>query len=166
MWKKLLALTTCVLLMAGAAWAQPKDLPIGPGVGQRAPDFELPDLEGDLHRLSDLRGQRILLNFWATWCPPCRAEMPAIQEFTDANGEKVVVIGINAQETQSAIAKFIEDGGYSWLQLRDERSKVFEEYLVRFIPTSFYIDELGVVRNKYIGPMDLPGLLKFTEIDS
>jgi thiol-disulfide isomerase/thioredoxin len=86
MWNKLLALTTCVLLMAGAAWAQPKDLPVGPEVGQRAPDFQLSDLDGNIHRLSDLRGQRVLLNFWATWCPPCRAEMPAIQEFVDAHG--------------------------------------------------------------------------------
>ncbi|MGI6557840.1 MAG: TlpA family protein disulfide reductase [Limnochordia bacterium] len=166
MWNKLLALTTCVLLMAGAAWAQPKDLPVGPEVGQRAPDFQLSDLDGNIHRLSDLRGQRVLLNFWATWCPPCRAEMPAIQEFVDAHGEKVVVIGINAQESRDAIAKFIEEGGYSWLQLRDEKGAVFADYLVRFIPTSFYIDELGVVRNKYIGPMDLPALLKFTGIDS
>jgi hypothetical protein len=77
-----------------------------------------------------------------------------------------VVIGINAQESRDAIAKFIEEGGYSWLQLRDEKGAVFADYLVRFIPTSFYIDELGVVRNKYIGPMDLPALLKFTGIDS
>ncbi|NLN16530.1 MAG: TlpA family protein disulfide reductase [Firmicutes bacterium] len=166
MWKKLLALTTCVLLLAGAACAQPKDLPVGPEVGQRAPDFELPDLDGNRHRLSDLRGKRVFLNFWATWCPPCRAEMPAIQEFVNAHGEEVVVVGINAQESPSTIAKFLEEGGYEWLQLRDEKGKVFADYLVRFIPTSLYIDELGVIRNKYIGPMDLQTLLKFTGIDS
>ncbi|PZN09845.1 MAG: alkyl hydroperoxide reductase [Bacillota bacterium] len=127
-------------------------------VGTPAPDFELRDLKGRTVRLSDFRGKVVFLNFWATWCPPCRQEMPEIRRLVEKNPADVVVVGVNTSDTASPaeVQAFMEQNGYRWLVLYDEGSLVGRQYGVVYLPTSYFIGPDGTVRGKYIGPMSLP----------
>ncbi len=125
-----------------------------PEVGYPAPDFTLVDLNGDQLRLSDLRGKVVFINFWATWCPPCRAEMPEIeavhQEYKDKD---VVVIGVDLFEPEDEVRQFVQRGGYSWTFVIDTTGEVTASYRVAAIPTSFFIDRAGIIRAVHIGAM-------------
>lgn len=126
----------------------------GLGVGNPAPDFTLIDLEGNQVSLSDFRGKTVFINFWATWCGPCRAEMPEIeaihQEYKDKD---VVVIGMDVFEPEGVVRQYIEEGGYSWTFVIDTTGEVTTSYKVTAIPTSFFIDSEGIIRAVKIGAM-------------
>jgi len=122
-------------------------------LGYRAPDFALPDLEGQLIALSDFRGKPVLLNFWATWCPPCRKEMPDLQRFYERYGDQVAVLGINWAEKPQEVRAFLERYGVTYPNVLDRQGKVFVLYRLTGIPTSFWIDEEGVLRGVWYGPL-------------
>lgn len=127
-----------------------------PVVGYPAPDFTLTDLEGKTVRLSDLRGQPVYLNFWATWCPPCREEMPDIQRVYTEKGQQVRFLAINltgTEKTVQGVREFLSAGGYTFPVLLDKDNAVSEQYQVRAIPTSIFIDAAGVIRYRYAGAM-------------
>lgn len=131
----------------------------GVKVGELAPDFTLTDLEGSPFRLSDLRGKVVFINFWATWCPSCRAEMPEIeaihQEYRDRG---VVVVGVDILETEDKVRQFVRQGGYSWTFVIDTTGEVSSKYEVAAIPTSFFIDREGIIRAVNIGAMTKRGM--------
>lgn len=127
----------------------------GPQVGKPAADFELYSLEGDLVRLSDLRGKVVLINFWATWCGPCREEMPSLDAISRNYSDHLVVIGIDADESKDIVSGFIEELDVSFLILIDKGSTVQSEYLVRGLPASFFIDEKGILRIQHIGVLNV-----------
>ena len=117
-------------------------------------DFELKDQYGTVHRLEDYAGKTIFLNFWGTWCPPCRAEMPDIQklyETYDTEGDDaLIVLGVAAplmgQETsEEGIAEFLEENGYTYPVLMDTEWELFEGYGIYSFPTTFMIDRDGNV---------------------
>lgn len=119
-----------------------------------APDFELVDQYGNTHTLADYEGKTIFLNFWATWCPPCRAEMPDIQklyeEYAEAGDDSVAIVGIAApnyagEESAEEIAAFLEENGYTYPVLMDEGGKLFMQYGIYSYPTTFMIDKNGNV---------------------
>ncbi|MBL7165624.1 MAG: TlpA family protein disulfide reductase [Dehalococcoidales bacterium] len=119
-----------------------------------APDFTLKDLDGNTVRLSDLRGKVVFLNFWATWCPPCRAEMPDIEKVhRKYKDQDVVVLGIDLRESASTVRRFVEDGGYTWAFLLDTTGYVGSIYRVSAIPTSYFVDKKGIIRAVAIGGM-------------
>lgn len=124
------------------------------GVGRPAPDFSLRDIDGNTVRLRHLRGQVVFLNFWATWCPPCREEMPEIeiihQRYKDAG---VVVIGVDLDETVAEVREYTEAGGFTWTFVIDTTGEVARDYRVDVIPTSFFIDGEGTIRSIAIGAM-------------
>lgn len=127
--------------------------------GDVAPDFELVSLQGESVKLSDFRGKRVILNFWATWCPPCRAEMPDMQKYYEFSGEadNTVILGVNVTKTESnpdRVHEFADKHGITFPILLDESSEVTNTYEVVAYPTSFFIDE-GVIRYKKVGPMNL-----------
>ncbi|MED1948064.1 MULTISPECIES: peroxiredoxin [Brevibacillus] len=130
---------------------------IGIEKGNTAPDFELQQIGGDTVKLSDLRGKKVILNLWATWCPPCRAEMPDMQRYYEENKEKgVVILGVNLTDTESspeAVADFVKLYGITFPILLDPDKEVANVYKAISIPTTYIIDSNGVVQNKYIGPM-------------
>ncbi len=117
-----------------------------PEVGRLAPDFTLTDLDGNSVSLSDFRGRAVFINFWATWCPGCRVEMPEIeavhQEYKDKD---VVVIGVDIREDEDTVRRFIESKGYSWTFVMDTTGEVTMNYRIIAIPTSFFLDEEGVI---------------------
>ena len=125
-----------------------------PQKGFLAPTFTLETLEGKSVTLSDLRGKMVLLNFWATWCPPCRAEMPAFQEaYADYVEKDFVIIAVNAtaQDSPEAVAEFIAEFGLSFPIMLDRTGEVNRLYQVQSLPTSFFIDKDGVIQEVVVG---------------
>ncbi|UAL47937.1 redoxin domain-containing protein [Sutcliffiella horikoshii] len=125
--------------------------------GNQAPDFTLTTLEGEELKLSDYRGKKVILNFWATWCPPCKAEMPHMQSFYEENHEEVEVIAVNLtnmDKGEEAINSFVEDYELTFAIPLDEAGDIGMQYQAFTIPTSYAIDEDGIIQKKIIGPMD------------
>ena len=112
-------------------------------------------LDGESKKLSDYKGNRIILNMWATWCPPCRAEMPDMQRFYDKyTDENVVILGINltsSEKNQENITGFIDEFGISFPILLDEKNSVADRFQAVSIPTSYMIDSRGVIQHKNRG---------------
>ena len=152
-----------VVLSAGAIWTGLSAVPTqgvsgGPTTAPRegflAPDFRLTLLGGGEVALSELRGQVVIVNLWASWCPPCRAEMPALQEVYEAYGElglEILAVNTTYQDSQAAAARFVEEYGLTFPIPLDQTGEVSRHYLLRALPTSFFIDRDGVIRNVVIG---------------
>jgi len=141
----ILVLMTLMLLIVGCSSPAPQ-------VGKQAPDFQLPNLEGQSISLSDFRGSPILLNFWAVRCPPCRFEMPFIQGiFEEQSDTGLVILAIDIGEIPSTVNDFIQSGNFSFPVLLDTNQDVALEYNIRAIPTTFLIDKDGVIREIKVG---------------
>ena len=126
--------------------------------GDVAPDFTLTTLDGKEIKLSDLKGKKVVLNFWATWCPPCKAEMPHMQNFYEdfSQEENVEILAINLTngDKVESVQEFVQDYGLTFPIPMDEEGKVNEIYQAITIPTSYMIDTNGRIQNKVVGPMD------------
>ncbi|MEX2031891.1 MAG: redoxin domain-containing protein [Dehalococcoidia bacterium] len=124
-----------------------------PALGEVAPDFVLEVPETSEHlRLSDFRGQTVVLNFWATWCVPCRTEMPDLQEEFESEAG-VVVLAVNAQESDGAVTRFVDDFDLSFPVVLDRDGSVREHYGVIGLPATVFIDPDGVIRSRNFGPV-------------
>jgi len=137
-----------------------------PEVGRRAPDFTLPTLDGEELTLSSLAGRPVLINFWASWCPPCREEMPYLQAAALANRE-LVVLAVDATHTErnvAQVAAFVEEFGLTFPVALDRDGAVNELYLVRALPTSYFVDRSGVIRAKYLGALTPAALQEFLQL--
>ncbi|WP_316245041.1 redoxin domain-containing protein [Gracilibacillus massiliensis] len=131
------------------------DIQEGLEVGDEAPDFQLQTLNGETAKLSDYRGQRVMLNFWATWCPPCRAEMPDMEKFY--HNKDVEILAVNLAETEASVEDvhdFVEEFGLSFSILLDEGNQAATTYQIRPIPTSYMIDSKGIISYKAYGPLN------------
>lgn len=124
-----------------------------PTLGFLAPDFTLADLNGQMITLSRLFGKPILLNFWASWCPPCRKEMPDLQAFHEQYKDQVIVLGINWAEDPETMRAFLERYDITYTNLLDRQGKAFVAYRLTGIPTTFFLDERGVIRGVWLGPL-------------
>lgn len=120
--------------------------------GDLAPDFTLSYPDGSRKRLSDLKGQAVVMNFWASWCAPCKEEMP---EFAKAHrrysDQGVVILGINAQETAEQAQKFLDQTAVPFTVALDTRGEVMQAYNVRGLPTTVFIDREGRIAVRYAG---------------
>ncbi len=132
----------------------PTALPPAPAPAHLAPDFVVSDLDGNPIQLSAFRGKRVLLNFWATWCPPCRYEMPALQEaYTAHADDDFVILAINYLEPSEEVRAFLASLGLTFPVGIDSSGDVFRSYRVISIPTSFFIGRDGVIVALYRGPL-------------
>ena len=123
-----------------------------PQVGQPAPDFVLRDLAGNVERLSTRRGQVVLVNLWATWCPPCRAEIPELAALYQAHKvEGFVILGVDDQERKETVSDFLERNPLPYPVLLDLDSRVSRAYGVDYLPMSVLIDRRGVLRAMFPG---------------
>ena len=150
------------VLLLGSAWILESREPVesateaagvaeAPAVGYRAPDFTLSTLNGDPFTLGEQRGQPVVLNFWATWCPPCRAEIPHFQELSVKYNGQVAIIGIDDGEPATTVAPFAREMGITYPLPLDEESVVSRRYNVNSLPTTFFIDADGLIQHVHIG---------------
>jgi thiol-disulfide isomerase/thioredoxin len=137
-----------------------------PQPGQPAPDFALRSLDGKVIRLSDLRGRPVLINFWATWCGPCRAEMPDLQAVYAERKDDFVVLAVNSEGTGADNARqlasdFRDELGLTFpIVLDTPDTEVLHQYKLKGLPDSFFIDRNGIIREMSIGPMNRDTILK------
>jgi peroxiredoxin len=127
--------------------------------GDQAPDFELTTLAGEKVRLSDYKGQKVILNFWATWCPPCKAEMPHMQKYYEKNADKenVEILAVNLtsmDEGRNAVQEFVDGYELTFPIPMDVDGDIGEEYRAFTIPTTYMIDTNGQIQHKIVGPMN------------
>lgn len=126
----------------------------GTEIGDTAPDFELVSTNEEKVKLSDYRGKKVMLNFWATWCPPCREEIPAMQNFYDE--KEIVILAVNLTQTEAKkqdVVDFMEKHRVTFPVLLDEASDVSNKYRIQPIPTTYMIDSQGKIRFKAYGAM-------------
>lgn len=124
-----------------------------PVVGAVAPNFELQQLDGKKRQLVDYRGQVVMLNFWATWCPPCRLEMPTLQSRYVKHGSEFTILALNFAEPEELVREFAQELGLSFPILLDDDGVIQELYQVRGYPSSVFIDPDGIIRIIHIGIM-------------
>jgi cytochrome c biogenesis protein CcmG/thiol:disulfide interchange protein DsbE len=127
-----------------------------------APDFELTASDGKVVRLKDLRGKVVLLNFWATWCPPCKAEMPDLNALHQKYGTEhdFVVLGVNDEEGAADVVAFAEREGIAFPLLLDPDGRVIEKlFNIRYLPTSMIIDREGNIRDTWRGQIAREAML-------
>ncbi len=137
------------------------DGPVGPRAGNLAPDFLLTTLDGGQLRLSDLAGRPVFLNFWASWCGPCRLEMPEIvAESQRRSDSDFAIIGVNVQENANLARGFVEEFGIDFATVLDMRGQVAVAYRVTGLPSSVFIDRNGVIRGVFFGPLSPDELQK------
>jgi cytochrome c biogenesis protein CcmG/thiol:disulfide interchange protein DsbE len=126
-----------------------------------APDFVLQDTSGKSVRLRDLRGQVVLINLWATWCPPCIAEMPDLTTVYNAHkSEGFVILGVDDQERKETVMDFLARNPLPYPLLLDADSRVARAYGTDFLPASFLIDRRGVLR------VTMPGQSSRTKLEA
>ena len=128
----------------------------GPRVGYRAPNFRLKNLEGKEISLASFKGKVVFLNFWATWCVPCKIEMPSMealyQEYKE-DGLEILAVS-NDLQGESVVQPFVDETGLTYPILMDENFRINAKYLVRSIPTSILIGRDGVITHTLIGARD------------
>ncbi len=125
-----------------------------PQVGHPAPDFALESIDGGTVTLAELRGKVVLVNIWATWCPPCRAEMPAIEAAYQRHRDQgFVVLAVNQRERTSAVIGFMRERELTFTALLDPDGAVGANYQASAIPSSFFIGRDGIIRSVYRGPL-------------
>ena len=159
--KRLLGAILMVLgglaLMGGGVWyylANRQTGPYLPVVGTRLPAFQLADLNGRAVGYNSYAGKPLIINFWATWCPPCRDEMPMLVDYYNKNqANGVVILSINAGETAVDAANFVNAYQMKFPVLLDADSKYFDSLLLDSLPTTILVGPDGVVRALHIGYM-------------
>ncbi|UCD40778.1 MAG: TlpA family protein disulfide reductase [Chloroflexota bacterium] len=161
-----------LLLSLGAVWIWLSSVEAGtttqgavpaPQSGFLAPDFELETFDRETYRLSDLRGRPVLINFWASWCPPCRSEMPAIQNVYDeyrTQGFEVLAVNSTHQDNLGDAITFAQVRDLTFPILLDRDGAVGTLYDIRSLPTSFFIDQEGIIQDVVIGGPMAEALLK------
>lgn len=149
-----------LVLIASVAWigisADASNITNGfaPQEGFSAPDFTLKTPDGETYTLSELKGKAVLINLWATWCPPCRAEMPAMQtlyEEYESQGLLILAINMTHQDYPLAIVPFANDYGLTFPILLDETGETAAAYQLRSLPSSYFINRAGIITEVVIG---------------
>lgn len=166
------SLFSLLVLAISAIWIWHSAIPVDASSGGRiasphkgfyAPDFSLPTLSGEIITLSELHGRPVLINLWATWCPPCRAEMPDLQTIYETYQELgFLVLAVNAtyQDSSASVSTFVEEYELTFPVLMDLDGETARQYQMRALPTSFFIDRDGVIQEVIVGGPMAPALLQ------
>lgn len=154
---------TILILSLGALWIWVSRVPedqarassmSSPMRGFEAPNFSLTDQDGNIYKLEDFRGKAVLVNFWASWCPPCKAEMPAMQkvyELYKSQGFIILAVNSTIQDDEGEASAFFRELGLTFPMLMDHEGTTTQSYQVRSLPTSFFIDPKGIIQEIVIG---------------
>lgn len=137
------------------------DVESGLEIGQKAPNFELMSLDGETFKLSDYTGQMVMLNFWASWCPPCRVEMPHMetyyQEFKEEHNIEILAVNMTTLErgNKDKVPEFVDKHGLTFPILMDEKGDVKDLYDVMVYPTTYIVNAKGIITDKVNIPLDV-----------
>src|ERR1017187_4798043 len=137
----------CMVLLSACNGGRP------PRIGETAPDFTLTDSQRTV-TLSQLRGKPVLLNFWATWCPPCVEEMPSLVELQKKLGDKVIILAVSEDADENAVKQFVREHNVDLMVVRDTKQSANALYGTFKFPETYVIDKDGVIRRKFIGATD------------
>lgn len=137
--------------------------PAVPRIDSLAPDFELSDLSGQTLRLSEQRGKIVLINFWATWCGPCRAEMPLLQQTQERFADQLIILAVNNDETPEKVQAFIDELDLRLSILLDPGAQISQQYRVSGFPTTLMVDAQGILRYRHIGLLNQDTLSGYLE---
>jgi cytochrome c biogenesis protein CcmG, thiol:disulfide interchange protein DsbE len=136
-----------------------------PVVGSKAPQFSAEYLDRDgTFELSSLRGKPVLLNFWASWCPPCKDEAPLLEDAYARYGDEVEFVGIDIRDARDDALEFVESYGITYPQVRDDTLRVYTQYGLTGQPESFFIDQNGIVVQHVKGPLQETALYQFLDV--
>lgn len=151
-----LVLIVLVVLVGGGAYIYFNMPPAPVAAGDMAPDFTLEDTEGNKVTLSSLRGKVVMVNFWATWCPPCKEEMPSMEKLNQImDGEDFVMLAINADDNGRAVVPdFLEKNPHDFTVLYDDKGTIQQQYGVYKLPESFIVRKDGTIVEKVAGAID------------
>lgn len=144
-----------------ASMIEKEKTPEAAQVGALAPDFELQNIQGETVRLSEYRGKPVLVNFWATWCAPCKLEMPNFQKYYARYPGRFEILAIEYNESQDTVERFVEDMGLTFAVLSDPDAKVHALYRFLGYPTTYVIDSEGILRFQHVGLMNESTLEKY-----
>ncbi len=157
-----LAIGGAVLLSAAPTQAPlAANTPYSFDPGMPAPEFSLQTVDGQTLSLSDLRGKAVMVNFWATWCPPCRAEMPDMQQvYAERGSSDIAILAVNVQEAAELVNQFVARYGLKFPILMDPSGNVFTAYRVSSLPTSYFVDREGRIASVNVGALNRQGMVK------
>ncbi|WP_066060854.1 thiol-disulfide oxidoreductase ResA [Neobacillus soli] len=168
--KRRLIIRTIILFILGAAVAYTlyenltKDNKQKVAVGEAAPDFALVDMQGNKHRLSEYKGQGVFLNFWGTWCPPCKKEMPYINnQYHQFKDKGVQLMSVDIQESPLAVSQFADRLKLDFPIMIDTDKEVMNTYGIDLLPATFLIDKNGKVLKYHTGELSEDKIREFME---
>jgi thiol-disulfide isomerase/thioredoxin len=141
-------------LIEGDEGASNQEVIVNNSSHEAADELSWISLEGELLSLSDFEGKPLLVNFWATWCPPCLAEMPLIQDYADQYRDQLVVLAINAGEEEAVVQDFVTHHNLELTFLLDPTNSAAKHFRVYGFPTSLFFDENGVLQSTHIGELN------------
>ena len=152
-----------VTLTLGSVWLWNSRVPLAivantlapePAIGHPAPEFVLPTLTATEFALGEQNGMPIVLNFWATWCGPCRRELPALQAATERYAGQVQIVGVDQGEDPETVARYVDELGLTFVIPLDTEMTIGARYNIRGMPTTFFIDADGIIRRIWTGEMN------------
>lgn len=164
-WFAIIVLFSFFAYMLWEHMTERQTIATGIHVGMKAPDFSLQTTDRKTVQLSQLRGKAVIVNFWATWCPPCRAEIPDMQKFYERYHQQVEIVAVNVmvRDSEEKVSQFIKDYHLTFPVVLDVDGHVMKQYDIQPIPTSFIIDRQGIIRKKQIGPMSYEQMVQYAE---
>lgn len=151
-WLRFLPFFVLVAFLA-AAFIYRENLEARADVGAPAPDFSLETLDGGELSLAHFAGKPVIINFWTTWCPECKDEMPALEAFYRRYGDEIALLGVNMRETPGLVRPFVQQYGASFPILLDRFERVSKAYRVTGVPETWMIDADGIAVARHIGPL-------------
>ena len=145
-----------IILMSGVMWTVASRVTTAQATRDRArratPDFTLDTLDGGKFKLADHIGQPVVVNFWATWCLPCRAELPAFEQvYRNNRAQGLVVVGVDVAESPDAVAQFVAEAGLTFPIALDTSGETTELYRIQGMPTTFFVGRDGLIKDMVIG---------------
>jgi peroxiredoxin len=136
----------------------------GLNIGDKAPNFTIKDLNGNKVQLSDYKGKSVMINFWTTWCPPCKKEMLDIETFSKEKRDQWVVLAINVDGgNEEGVKQFVQERKLTFPILMDEKDVVANQYHILSIPTTYFINKEGVIINKAFTMLTLEEMRELTK---
>lgn len=151
---KLRRLAKFAIILLAALVAPAQALELKPWSGGATPRLELSDLDGKTHRLADYRGRAVLVNFWATWCAPCREEMPSFERLRASLDGRAVVLAVNLAEPESRIRRFFDTVPVRFAVLLDRDGATAKAWQARVLPATYIVGPDGAIRYRHLGELD------------